>query len=99
MNDNVSSTPNIQNSIQIAQTVYDSLPQPYLEENSGKYIAIDTNSKEHFIGLTREEAVKEAKKTHPDSIVFVRRIGTIERISSCTTIAFSNQDVNYACLL
>ena len=99
MTDNVSSTPNIQDSIQIAQTVYDSLLQSYLEENGGKYIAIDTNSKEYFVGLTREEAVKEAKKTHPESVVFVRRIGTVEKISSCTTIAFSNQDVNYACLL
>lgn len=51
-------------------------------KENGKYIAIEIDSKKHFIGETKEEALDMAQKTFPKRIFFVRRIGELEKISS-----------------
>jgi len=52
-----------------------------IKSNEGKYIAIEVISGKHFIADTRDEAVKKAKIKFPDRLVFVRRIGGLEKAS------------------
>ena len=49
--------------------------------DNGKYIVIEVVSKRHFIGETRTDAVAEARKEFPNIVMFVRRIGTVEKSS------------------
>ena len=49
--------------------------------NTGKYIAIDINSRSHFIGETRDEAVAKAKLALPDVIFFIKRIGGVDTVA------------------
>lgn len=52
------------------------------QHNNGEYVAIEVESKQHYVGITKEEAVAKAKKEYPNKIFFVRRIGEIEKIAS-----------------
>lgn len=82
--------PNIQELSKKAEEIYSSLSEELKKQNNGKYIAIETDSKDHFIGETRENAVSQAHKKYPGKLIFVRRVGTIEKISSHSSQLFSN---------
>lgn len=92
------STRNMQELSQKAEEIYKKL-QPDLKDLEGKYIAIDLNTEKHFIGETREDAVSKARKTISNRLLFIRRIGDLEKISThvCPQIT-SSQENNYACL-
>jgi len=44
-------------------------------EQHGKYVAIEPESGDYFLGATYSEAVMTAREKHPDHISFVIRIG------------------------
>lgn len=91
--------PNLQNLSIKAEEIYTKI-QSELENLDGKYVAIELNSGNYFIGDTREDAVNKArKKVSSDKILFVRRIGSIEKISShiCSP-SLINHESSYACL-
>ena len=51
-------------------------------KENGKYVAIEVESKQYFIGGTKEEALDSAQKVFPNKVFFVRRIGELEKVSS-----------------
>jgi len=55
--------------------IYDSLRLQYEPAQNGKFLAIDIESKETFIGNTSSEAVELARKAHPDKVFYVVKIG------------------------
>ena len=81
MADNANFPPNIQELQKKALEIYSSLSSQYLKDNNGKYIAIDPDSGEYFIGETREAAVALAHAKYPGKVAFVRRIGIVEKAS------------------
>lgn len=82
--------PNIQELSKKAGDIYNSLSEEFKKLNNGKYIAIEVRTGDHFIGETREEAVSQAHKKHPGILIFVRRVGTIEKISLHSSQLFNN---------
>lgn len=72
--------PNFRKLSELGESIYHELKND-LQDDEGKYIAIEFDSKDYFIGSTREEAVSNAKAKYPSKLVFVRRIGPIESIS------------------
>jgi len=74
---------NVQELTRKGEEIYQQELKADLEQrNIGGYVAIEVESRRHFVGTTKEEAVAEAKKEYPNKIFFVRRIGEIERIAS-----------------
>ncbi|MEK7473585.1 MAG: hypothetical protein AAB668_02580 [Patescibacteria group bacterium] len=63
--------------------IYDQLQRDLEIEASqlGKHVAIEVDSKEYFFGDTRDAAVKEARQKFPDKILFVRKIGSLEKVA------------------
>ena len=97
MDSNLSKPSNMDERIQRSQQVYDSLGEEFIKKNNGKYIAVETDTGKHFIGDTREEAVKKANQEYPNSVVFVRRIGSIEKVAGYSPLSFN--DPYYARIL
>lgn len=72
---------NVTEIIKKGQEVYSNLKSSLEPEHNGKYVAIEVDSQKYFIGETRNEAIEEARKEFPNKIVFVKRIGQVEKIS------------------
>lgn len=78
---NVPNAPNIKELVDRANEIYLTL-KPQLEPtNNGKYVVIEVNSGRHFVGDTKDEAMVVARREFPGIILFVRRIGGLEKVS------------------
>ncbi len=82
-----SDLPNFNSLGERANDVYKALGDAFIDENRGKYIAIETSSGEYFVGGTRDEAVLKAKQKYPTKLIFVRKIGALENLSRHLTPA------------
>ena len=61
---------------QRAKSLYDLQLRKILEdEHRDKYVAIEPESGQHFLGITFGEAVQASRQAHPNRIAFVIRIG------------------------
>lgn len=87
---------NVEEVIKKGNQIYDGLQESLDLESSlqGKHIAIEVDSGEHFIGETRDEAVKNARQKFPNAIFFVRKIGGLEKVARNHPSAA----LKYACL-
>lgn len=74
-------SPNTQDVIKRGHEIYESKKAELELGNNGKYITIEVNSGDYFIGNTREEAVSAARIKHPKVILYVRRIGVLEKVA------------------
>ena len=63
----------------------------YEPSHNGKFLAIEINSEEGFLGDTLVKAVEEAKKKHPQKIFYIKKIGfpAAEVISSQSPPVYS----------
>jgi len=79
----VENTQNIEQLTELALKIYTEIQnKDNIEQNNqGKYIAIDVESKRYFIGDTRDEALQKAKAELPNVVFFVKRIGGVDRVS------------------
>ncbi|MCL4338496.1 hypothetical protein M1271_02310 [Patescibacteria group bacterium] len=80
-NPNPNYPPNVKVLVDKAREIYDSLKPTLEPANNGKYVVIEVTSGRHFIGDTKDEAMAEARKVFPDILLFIRRIGELEKIS------------------
>ena len=56
--------------------VYQTLVDPILSENDfGKFVAIEPDTKSYFIGKTGREALDQAEQKHPDKVFYLARVG------------------------
>jgi len=64
------------------EEIYKEKLQKILEPaEKGKYVAIEVESGQYFVGETKEEAIDKAQKVFPNKVFFVRRIGELEKVS------------------
>lgn len=83
---------NIEEVVKKGNQIYDALQKSLNLEGSlqSKYIAIEADSEEHFIGETRDEAVKNARQKFPNAILFVRKIGGLDKVARNYPFSTSN---------
>jgi len=55
--------------------IYDKIKSQYEPAQNGKFLAIDVNTQETFLGNTSSTAVELARKVHPNTIFYVVKIG------------------------
>ncbi len=55
--------------------IYDTIKSQYEPAKNGKFLAIDIDSKDGFLGSTSSEAVELARKAHPNKVFYVVKIG------------------------
>ncbi len=59
-----------------AKQLYKETLQTKLEAtNKDDFVAIEPDTGDYFFGKTLSEAVQAARKTHPDRLTFVMRVG------------------------
>ncbi len=56
-------------------SIYKLVKKDYEADHIGKFLAIDIESKEVFLGDSNSESVENAKKKYPDHIFYVVKIG------------------------
>jgi hypothetical protein len=55
--------------------IYDSVKGQYEPAHNGKFLAINIDGRDAFMGETSSEAVELARKAYPDKIFYVVKIG------------------------
>ena len=73
--------------------IYQGIKANYDPQHSGKFLAIDTESQDVYLGSTSAEAVDLAKQAHPKSVFFVVKIGfdTVETMAEALIEAWLKQ--------
>ena len=66
---------NIQKIAEKGSKIYESIRLQFEPAENGKFLAVDVESKDTFIGNTSSEAVELARKAHPDKVFYVVKIG------------------------
>lgn len=78
---NIPTSPTIKELAHKARELYAKLRNELEPANNGKYIVIEVDSEKYFIGDTKDEAMAKARKEFPGIVLFVRRIGELEKVS------------------
>lgn len=75
MTQQVQERPDIQEISSKGRMILEALPQEVKEEHFSRFIAIDVDSGDYFIGDTAIEATGKAQARYPGKIFFLGRIG------------------------
>lgn len=67
--------PNTREISREGQRILDSLQDQLGEEDHGKFIAIDVDSKDYFLGDSAVDATNKAREKHPGKVFFLGRVG------------------------
>ncbi len=67
--------------VEKAKGIYSSHKEELEASNSGEYVVIEVKSGKYFVAPTKDEAMAEARKEFPGILLFVRRIGELEKVS------------------
>lgn len=68
-------TPNTRQIARDGQRLLDSLQDQLGEEDYGRFVAIDVDSGEYFVGESAIDATNKARAKHPDKVFFLGRVG------------------------
>lgn len=74
-NDDLIKKADIQKIAEAGAKIYETIRLQYEPAQNGKFLAIDIESKDTFIGNTSSEAVELARKAHPNRVFYVVKIG------------------------
>ncbi len=74
-NNNLIKKADIQKIAEAGARIYETVKLQYEPAQNGKFLAIDIDSKNTFLSKTSSEAVELARKTHPNKIFYVVKIG------------------------
>ena len=55
--------------------IYDQIKVNYDPKERGKFLAIDIDTKEAYLGTTSAEALELARQNHPNKVFYVVKIG------------------------
>lgn len=67
---------NIQEIADKGANVYDKIKERFVPKENGKFLAIDIESEDVFLGTTSAEALTSARESHPGKIFYVVKIGS-----------------------
>lgn len=74
-NDELIKKANIQKIAEEGAKIYESIKSQYEPVQNGKFLAIDIESKDTYIGNASSEAVELARKAHSNKVFYVVKIG------------------------
>lgn len=74
-NDELIKKVNIQKIAEAGAKIYESIRLRYEPVQNGKFLAINIESRDAYIGNTSSEAVESARKAHPNKVFYVVKIG------------------------
>ena len=57
------------------EKIYEEIKSKYEPQDNGKFLAIEVESKDVYLGEDSNDAVEQAKKVHPNKIFFVVKVG------------------------
>lgn len=80
---------NIQKIAEEGAKIYEAIRLQYEPSQNGKFLAIDTESKDTYIGNASSEAVELARKAHPNKVFYVVKIG-FSAAETLATLGFSS---------
>jgi len=66
---------NIQKIAEDGSKIYEQIKSRYEPQENGKFLAIDIDSKNVYLGDTSSEAVEKARKAHSKKVFYVVKIG------------------------
>lgn len=73
--------PNVKGLVEKAKEIYNSHKEELESSHTGEYVAIDVNSGRYFVAPTKDETMAKARKEFPKILLFIRRIGELEKVS------------------
>ena len=88
-NDELIKKANIQKIAEKGAKIYESIRLQYEPVENGKFLAIDIESKDIYIGNTSSEVVELARKVHPNKVFYVVKIG-FSAAETLATLGFSS---------
>ncbi|HUD05674.1 MAG TPA: hypothetical protein VMR18_01990 [Candidatus Saccharimonadales bacterium] len=91
MNEPPLTPPNIQELSTKSRARYQEIESQILPDNEGKFVAIEPETGEYEIGDTRETAVDKIRSKHGNKLVFVRKIGTVEKFQQHLSPLFNSE--------
>ncbi len=77
---------NVKELVEKAKEIYNSHKEEIEASHEGWYVVVEANSERYFLGPTKDEAMAEARKEFPTILLFVRRIGELERVSHHSSV-------------
>jgi len=75
MDEELIKTKNIEEIVRKGTQIYNDLKPTFEPTENGKFLAIDVESKETFLGMSSSDAVELARKAHPNTVFFLVKIG------------------------
>lgn len=66
---------NIQKIAEQGAKIYEMIRLQYEPAQNGKFLAIDIETRDVFLGNTSSEAVELARKAHPSKVFYVVKVG------------------------
>ncbi len=75
MNNDLIKQTDIQKLAEAGAKIYETIKSQYEPAQNGKFLAIDTESKDAYIAKTSSEAVELARKAHTNKVFYVVKIG------------------------
>ena len=74
-NDDLIKQADIQRIAEEGAKIYEQLRSKYDPADKGKFLAIDIDTKQVYIGTTSAEALTLARQNHPNKVFYVVKIG------------------------
>jgi hypothetical protein len=86
MNDELLKSVDLQEISSKGSRIYEEIKSQYEPENLGKFLAIDIDSRDAYLGDTSADAVVSARASHPKKVFYVKKIGfdAAETLASLT---------------
>ena len=66
---------NIQKIAEDGERIYDQIKVKYDPQERGKFLAIDIESKDAYLGASSADALELARQQHPNKVFYVVKIG------------------------
>lgn len=74
-NDDLIKLADIQRISEEGAKIYDQIKVQYDPKEKGKFLAIEIESKQAYLGTTSAEALELARESHPNKVFYVVKIG------------------------
>jgi len=93
--DNTNNNQNIPNLVARGEEIYkqEIVDKSKDKELEGQYVAIEVETKEIFIDSTKENVLNKASTKYPSKIFYVRRMGSLDSVSSRTYFALRTEPI------
>jgi len=67
---------NIKSFSKVAQSFYGEIKDELENTSNGKYVALDSETKQYWVGETASTALQKAKRKYPDKLFYLLQIGS-----------------------